>query len=174
MWRVYIWNVIRISFLLKKIDTLVGLIQNNLLVLKYIMDFRNIKFFDNNDSINLYYYLLNFGFNTEQVKLKSCIKWDNRINIEIHFNNYKTIICPALTTYHWFSVSRKSIIDTKELNGNDVLEFSANKEDFHKIFSFIHGHENISNVANTIKKIKKDISEISEKFKNNKFINDCE
>ena len=138
------------------------------------MYFGNIKFFDNEDSINLYYYLLNFGFNTKQVKLKSCVKWNNRINIEIHFNNYKTIICPALTTYHWFSVSKKPIMDNKVINDNDVLEFSANKEDFHKILGFIYGDDNTSNIANTIQKIKKDILEISEKFKNNKLINDCE
>ena len=135
------------------------------------MEFGNIKFFDNEDSLNLYYYLLDYGLNSNQVKLKPCIKWDNRINIEIIFNDYKTIICPALTTYHWFSVSRQSIKDTKEFNCNNISEFSANKEDFHKIFNFICGYDNIPYVANTIMKIKRDILEISENLKNKSLIN---
>lgn len=135
------------------------------------MEFKNIKFFDNENSINLYYYLLDFGLNTNQVKLKPCIKWDNRINIEINFNGYKTIICPALTTYHWFSVSRQPIIDDKKLTNNDIKEFSANKEDFHKLFNFICGYDNISNVTNIILKIKKDILEISENLKNKSLMN---
>lgn len=129
------------------------------------------NFFDNEDSISLYYYLLENGLDTDKVKLKPCIKWKNRINIEIIFNGFKTIICPALTTYHWFSVSRQAITSTKELNNNDILEFSAEKTNFHKLLNLIYSNIDILNVSKTINKIKKDILKISEKIKNERLIN---
>lgn len=120
-------------------------------------------FFDNKNSLEFYYYLLDVGFNTEQVKLTNCTKFSNRINIKVTLNDYETIICPNLTMWSWFSVSKTNLNSNQQLNNIDVHEFSTDKQDFHKLLNFIYEDIDISKIIN---KIKNNINNISIKIEN--------
>ena len=37
-------------------------------------------------------------------------------------NDYKTVICPVKTDYHWFVVTRQHVLDVNEITGNDVYK----------------------------------------------------
>lgn len=120
----------------------------------------DITFFDNEDSINFFNFLLKKNFPIDKITLLPCTKMKNRINIQIILNNYKTTICPVKTTYHWFAVTRQHIHNIKELTSYDVDEFSAEKKDFDKLFNYIWGDDIIPDITRYIEKMKKKISEI--------------
>ena len=94
-------------------------------------------YFYNSDSLNFYYYLTEKGLDNSVFTLKTCTKWENRINIEIMLNNFKIIICPNKTMYNWFSVSKQHISDNIDLDGNDAHEFSCDPEHFNLLYDFI-------------------------------------
>ena len=121
-------------------------------------------FFDNNDAVNFFNYLLKKNLSIDKITLSCCTKIKNRINIQVILNNYKTIICPAKTDYRWFSVSRQHISDSNQLINNDIHEFSAKEEDYHKLFNFILGNNNINHISENIEKIKEQISHIKKKI----------
>lgn len=127
--------------------------------------------FDNNDSINFFNYLLKKNLSIDKISLIPCTKMKNRINIQIILNDYKTVICPVQTTYHWFAVTRQHILDKKQLNDDDVHEFSTNHQYFDKLFNFIWGNvlENDlskkNNLVKTINEIKSDIKNMKDKMK---------
>ena len=123
------------------------------------MDITSITsfFFDNEDSINLFYYLLNQNISIDKIVLKSCTKMKNRINIQVTINNYRTVICPVKTDYHWFAVTRQHVSDISKLSVDDVHEFSASEEDYHKLFNFMWGDDDI---FKNIKLLKDKVSNI--------------
>lgn len=123
----------------------------------------NIDYFDNNDSLELYYYLLEKGLNSEQVKLISCTKFHNRVNIKVILDEYEIIICPNLTMWHWFSVSKTKLNSDVEINNNDIREFSAIKEHFHELLNFIYED---TNIFKFIKQIKNNIKNMNGKIQN--------
>lgn len=125
----------------------------------------DITFFDNEDSINFFNFLLKKNFPIDKITLLPCIKMKNRINIQIILNNYKIIICPVKTTYHWFAVTRKHIHNIQELTDIDVEEFSTEEKDFDKLFNYIWGDDIMLDITKYIEKMKKKISEIKIKIK---------
>ena len=121
-------------------------------------------FFDNNDAVNFFNYLLKKNLSIDKITLSCCTKIKNRINIQVILNDYKTIICPVKTDYRWFSVSRQHISNSNQLTDNDIHEFSAKEEDFDKLFNFIWGDNNINNISKNIEIIKKQITNIKKKI----------
>lgn len=121
-------------------------------------------FFDNDDAINFFNYLLKKNLPINKITLIPCSKMKNRINIQIILNDYKTVICPVKTTYHWFNVTRQHILDSNQLTGDDVHEFSSQEEDFDKLFNFIWGNDTKIDISKYLKQIKKQISEIQKKL----------
>lgn len=121
-------------------------------------------FFNNNDSINFFNYLLKKNLPIDKITLNCCTKYENRINVIVTLNNYKTIICPVKTNYRWFSVSRQHISDSNQLNSDDVYEFSAQEKDFNKLFNFIWGDDAKIDISKQIDLIKKRISHIKKKI----------
>jgi len=125
---------------------------------------KNYTFFDNEDSINFFNFLLKKKITIDKITLLPCTKMKNRICIEVILNNYKTIICPVKTSYHWFSVTRQHVYDVSELTGNDVHEFSTEEKDFDKLFDFIWGNNSCINILDNIKKIQDKIKNIEKKL----------
>ena len=66
-------------------------------------------FFDNEDAINFFNYLLKKNLPFDSITLLPCTKMKNRIYIQVILNEYKIIICPVKTTYHWFSVTKQDV-----------------------------------------------------------------
>ena len=129
------------------------------------MEFEKIDtFFNNQDSINFFNYLLKKNLPIDKITLNCCNKYENRINVIVTLNNYQTVICPVKTNYCWFSVSRQHISDSNQLTSDDVHEFSANEEDFDKLFNFIWGDDNINNISKNIEIIKNQITNIKKKI----------
>ena len=120
-------------------------------------------FFDNEDAINFFNYLLKKNLPFDSITLLPCTKMKNRIYIQVILNEYKIIICPVKTTYHWFSVTKQDVQE-KELTGVDVHEFSTIPEDFDKLFNFILDDQKIIFVSKYIEKIKNHMSDIKKKI----------
>ena len=128
---------------------------------------KSFYFFDNRDVINFFNYLLKKNLPINKITLMPCTKMKNRINIQIILNDYKTVICPVKTDYHWFVVTRQHVLDVNEITGNDVHEFSAEYEDFEKLFNFIWGIKTNINISDTLNEMKKKILTIKKKIESN-------
>lgn len=126
------------------------------------------SFFDNEDSINLFNYLLNKNIPIDKITLLPCTKMKNRINIQIILNDYKTVICPVRGLQSpWFAVTRQHVSDISKLTGDDVHEFSAYEEDYHKLFNFMWGDDifkNIKLLKDKVSNIKKILVEENNNF----------
>lgn len=122
-------------------------------------------YYDNDDTINFFNYLLKKNLPIDKITLNSCTKMKNRINIIVTLNNYKTFICPVKTTYHRFSVTRKHISDSNQLTDDDFHDFSSKEKDYDKLFNFIWGDNNINNISETIEQIKRSLKDIKTKIK---------
>ena len=125
---------------------------------------KNDTFFNNQDAINFFNYLLKKNLPIDKITLNCCNKFENRINVIVNLNNYQTVICPVETNYRWFSVTRQHISDSNQLTDDDVHKFSAQEEDFDNLFNFIWGDDAEIDISKQIDLIKKRISHIKKKI----------